>query len=206
MSELPKWPGAVIQAVAEVLASTDWPGLSNAQIEELLLLTGTADPTPVKSKRARLIAALHVQQQAEGSGEPIERFLVEAMSIARYLNDRPRFDALRTGLRRPLTIVGLDLDDGGRLIRAEATAMTLDEVATLTDRLRSELKRRDVHEQVLHYCEEELVRKSLFHAVFEATKGVSERLRQLTGLRLDGAGLVSRDPAVVTSSCCRRVA
>ena len=39
---------------------------------------------------------------------------------------------------------------------------------------------------------EELLRKSLFHAVFEATKGVSERLRQMTGISGDGAGLVDQ--------------
>jgi hypothetical protein len=42
--------------------------------------------------------------------------------------------------------------------------------------------------EVLRACEEELLRKSLFQAVFAATMGVSERLRQerISG---DGAGL-----------------
>jgi uncharacterized protein (TIGR02391 family) len=39
--------------------------------------------------------------------------------------------------------------------------------------------------------EEELLRKSLFHAVFEATKGLSERLRRLSGSVLDGDPLVA---------------
>jgi hypothetical protein len=76
--------------------------------------------------------------------------------------------------------------------RARGTATTLDEVAQLAGRLRTELRRRGVHAEVLHYCEEELLRKSLFHAVFEATKGVSERLRQMSGLTSDGAELVDQ--------------
>jgi uncharacterized protein (TIGR02391 family) len=63
-------------------------------------------------------------------------------------------------------------------------------VARLAGGLRTELARRGVHPEVLRYCEEELLRKSLFHAVFEAAKGVSERLRQMSGLSGDGAGLV----------------
>jgi uncharacterized protein (TIGR02391 family) len=47
-----------------------------------------------------------------------------------------------------------------------------------------------VHDQVLTYCREELIRKSLFHAVFEATKGLAARLRTLSGSILDGAELV----------------
>ncbi|MEV4139866.1 TIGR02391 family protein [Dactylosporangium sp. NPDC049742] len=190
MSGPPQWPGANLKAVVDVLASTDPPGLSNGEIEQLLMLAGIGDPAPGKSKRIRLLAALQQQQQSEGSANPIERFMAEAMSVARYLNDEARFDALLTALRRPLALLGLDLDDGGRLIKAESVAYSLDDVAKLTDRLRSELRRRGVHPQVLYYCEEELVRKSLFHAVFEATKGVSDRLRRMTGLRTDGGPLV----------------
>jgi len=40
------------------------------------------------------------------------------------------------------------------------------------------------------YCQEELIRKSLFHAVFEATKGVAARLRTLSGSTFDGSELV----------------
>lgn len=73
------------------------------------------------------------------------------------------------------------VNDQGKVARAAATATTLDEVARLAGRLRTELVRRGVHPEVLRYCEEELLRKSLFHAVFEATKDVSERLRQMSG-------------------------
>jgi uncharacterized protein (TIGR02391 family) len=74
--------------------------------------------------------------------------------------------------------------------RRLAAATTLDEVARLAGRLQNELKRWDVHQQVIRYCEEEILRKSIFHAVFEATKGVAERLRDLSGSTLDGADLV----------------
>ncbi|MFL1377326.1 TIGR02391 family protein, partial [Nocardiopsis protaetiae] len=44
--------------------------------------------------------------------------------------------------------------------------------------------------QVIRYCEEEILRQSVFHAVFEATKGLAERLREMSGSTLDGADLV----------------
>ena len=43
---------------------------------------------------------------------------------------------------------------------------------------------------MIFYCQEELIRKSLFHAVFEATKGLGARLRTLSGSTLDGSELV----------------
>jgi uncharacterized protein (TIGR02391 family) len=69
-------------------------------------------------------------------------------------------------------------------------ARTLDEVAVLAGRLRGSMQRRGVHKEVLAYCEVEILRRSIFHAVFEATKGLASRLRTMTGSELDGAELV----------------
>jgi uncharacterized protein (TIGR02391 family) len=112
------------------------------------------------------------------------------MAPANYLRDRARFDELRQGLAEPLSLLGLEITPQGKLGQATAIATTLDEVARIAGRLRTELRHRGVHDEVFRYCDEELIRRSLFHAVFEATKGVSERLRQMSGLNTDGVALV----------------
>ncbi|MFA1551877.1 TIGR02391 family protein [Actinomadura chokoriensis] len=187
----PPWPSGVVQAVADVLASTGWPGLSNAEITRLLVMVRVAD-VEAPNKRTRLWAALLNQQHHDQASNCIIRFTNESMAPGRFLQDQRRFDALRDGLTEALSLVGLRVNEQGKVARAAATATTLDEVARLAGRLRTELARRGVHPEVLRYCEEELLRKSLFHAVFEATKGVSERLRQMSGLSSDGAGLVDQ--------------
>ncbi len=48
------------------------------------------------------------------------------------------------------------------------------------------------HGQVLNYCRPELWDENYFHGVFEATKGVGERIRLLSGLNGDGADLVHK--------------
>ena len=45
---------------------------------------------------------------------------------------------------------------------------------------------------MLNYCRAELLDENYFHAVFEATKGVAERIRTLSGLTGDGADLVNK--------------
>lgn len=87
---------------------------------------------------------------------------------------------------------GLRVNDEGKVTRAAGTATTLDEMAELAGRLRTELRRCGVHAEVVRYCEEEVLRRSLFHAVFEATKGVSDRLRQMISLTADGGELVDQ--------------
>ncbi len=187
----PPWPPAAVQPVSDVLASTDWPGLTNAEIGRLLAMLRIEDGE-APDKRTRLGVALHNQQVRDRASNCIIRLITEAMAPGRYLQDHARFEALKDGLNETMSLVGLRVTDQGKVARAAATATTLDEVARLAGRLRSELRRRGVHAEVLRYCEEELLRKSLFHAVFEAVKGVSERLRQMTGLTADGAELVDQ--------------
>jgi len=43
---------------------------------------------------------------------------------------------------------------------------------------------------VLKYCNEELLVDNYFHAVFEATKSIAEKIRSKTGLTSDGSALV----------------
>lgn len=45
---------------------------------------------------------------------------------------------------------------------------------------------------MLRFCREELVQENYFHAVFEATKSVAERIRGLSGLSTDGSDLIDR--------------
>jgi len=184
------WPSSVVEAVCKVLAATDRPGLTGKEISRLLVLSQLVDVAPTITKKDRLVQALIVRQQQDQASNCIIRFITEAMSIGRYLDDQARFRALQQGLTEALVLVGYILNDQGRVARATRTATTLDEVAELVGRLRSELERRRVHAEALAYCREELLRESVFHAVFEAVKGLGERLRQMLGSGLDGAELI----------------
>lgn len=178
-----------MDSLSAVLAETEWPGLKGPEIGRLLESLRIEDPWPSATKRKRLSAALWNRQVLDRSSHRLFTFVVHAMAPSRYIGDPGRFEALQAGVNEVLSMVGLRINDQGQMVKAEQ-ARTLDEVARLTGRLRGELTRRGVHAEVLRYCEEELLRRSIFHAVFEATKGLSERLRVMSGSTLDGAELV----------------
>ena len=56
-------------------------------------------------------------------------------------------------------ICGLKVRDDGEL-QHSARATTLSEVAKMVNRFRSELQRRETHSEVIHYCREEILRKT----------------------------------------------
>lgn len=185
----PMWPPGVVEAVCKVLASTGWPGLSGTEIGRLLAMRGFEDVAPGAAKWQRLEASMQTRQQRDRASNCLIRFITDAMEPSRYVSDPARFSALSDRLTEALALVGLKITEDGRVGKAPRAA-TLDEVARLAGRLHTELTRRGVHKQVLAYCNEELIRQSLFHAVFEAVKGLGARLRALTGSGLDGSDLI----------------
>jgi hypothetical protein len=84
---------------------------------------------------------LMAQQQADQAANCVIRFICDAMAPARYVQDRPRFDALRDALSEVLSLVGLCVNEKGEVAKAPAST-TLDEVTKLAGRLQHELKRR----------------------------------------------------------------
>lgn len=79
--------------------------------------------------------------------------------------------------------------DDGRIYRA-AAVQTLAEAEKRARSLSTKLLDRGVHAEVFRFCGAEFLQENYFHAVFETTKSVADRLRTLTGLKGDGAGLV----------------
>ena len=162
----PMWPPGVVETVCRVIASTDAPGLTGSEIGRLLAMRGIQDGAPQATKWRRLEFALQTRQQRDQASNCLIRFITDAMESSRYVDDPNRFSALRDGLTEALALVGLKINEQGKVARAQV-ARNLDEVAQLAGRLQTELRRRDIHDQVIFYCKEELIRKSLFHAVFE---------------------------------------
>ena len=70
-------------------------------------------------------------------------------------------------------------------------ATTLDVDRARVGRLKAALEARAVYEEVFKYCRAELLSENYFHAVFESTKGIAARIRNLSGLNGDGADLVT---------------
>jgi uncharacterized protein (TIGR02391 family) len=111
------------------------------------------------------------------------------MRPVRFTADPNNFDGLRHELNRVLGFEGLSLGEDGKLRRSIATK-TLTEAALRANRLRAEMFRRGIHSEVLAYCKDELVAEDCFDAVFEAVKGLGDRIRSMSGIQADGAALV----------------
>lgn len=174
--------------ICKILGDTS-SGFTGREIGSLLASCGFPDPGEI-TKRDRLFHGLRAAQAAgDGSGSMVARFLQEAMDPVRYRADHELFEARRYELNVALAFVGIRIRDDGKL-EAIPAATTLTEAEQRASKLRSELARRGIAGDVLRFCRPELLEGNYFHAVFEATKSVAQKLRDKTGLTLDGSALV----------------
>jgi len=176
------------EAVCEILAATDYPGLTASELTSALRPARLDLDLDGPNKRTRLLTTLHNAQVKRRSGDTLVVFINAAMNPSRYVQVHARFDQLQGQLNELLALHGYRINDKGQLARG-AKANTLTEAARLAGELVTELRRRDCHPALLTYCDEELVRKSLFHAIEEAAKSIPDRLRRHTGAGTDGNAL-----------------
>lgn len=187
-SRVAPWPGDIVQAVADILGATD-TGLTGSEIGHLLLTVKAPDPTPTAAKRHRLFNALAEKQNRTQAANSTVAFLCAAMSPVRYRDNPGAFTRNQQDLNEVLVHIGLRVNDEGKVCTGPR-ATTLSAAAEHAGSIRSELRRRGTHDEVLRYCTDEILSKDNFHAVLEATKSITGRIRELTGLRSDGSTLV----------------
>jgi len=141
------------------------------------------------AKWRRIFHSLEERQKQDKCGNNVATFIQAVMQPVRF-DDRDVFDSARRSLNTKLAYDGLQLGEDGKLSKVQP-ARTISEAEKRAKTLQSKLQGRGIHPEVLKYCKAELLQDNYFHAVFEATKGVAQYIRDKTGLTSDGVQLLS---------------
>jgi len=178
----------LIEGICRIIGDTD-KGLTGTEIGKLLLDSKIPDTDPSLTKWKRLYNAFANWQNDHQCSNNIWDFIKRAMAPVRYLNDKDKFEFRRIELNKRLSFIGIEITDAGKLVKT-AIVDTIEEAERKADRLKSVLNERNVHQDVLRFCKAELLQDNYFHAVFETTKSVADKIRDLSGLISDGNELI----------------
>jgi len=181
------FPDATLERVAVIVGEFR----TGSTITQLLTACRMPEPEPAHSTKWRRVhAALESEQRISGSGACVLR-LVQEFGRPQAWPRKDIFEQMRTEMNPVLAYTGYELQVDGT-VTTRPVATTHDEAnAATVQRLRNALADRGGHAEVFKYCSEQLVAEDCFFAVQEATKGLAERLREMTNLDLDGHELVS---------------
>ena len=174
-----------LEALAKVLGECG----SGTDISRVLSARGIPDNSGESTKWRRLYAIFLADQRRYACANHVLDFAQALLAPARFVGRTEEFETRRQELNRVLAFSGLEYGADGQFTRTVAV-QTLDEAEARLKTIQAKFKGRRLHAQVLKYCRAELLQENYFHAVFEASKGLAQRIREMSGANSDGAVLV----------------
>lgn len=196
-------PEQQVKAICDILADTD-RGLTKSEIGTILGQCRIQVQNDGSSsnglyyniglnKRNWLYNCLAEDFNKSQSCDKIFAFIQEALNPIRYTveSKRAKYEYLLNETNKVLILIGMQISREGKLNEVTA-ARSLDEADRRVDMLRRKLYERSIHPEVQRFCVTDYLRKDYFDAVFEASKSLGNRVRELTGLEYDGSALFQK--------------
>lgn len=174
-----------LESICKILGEQN----TGTEIGNYLVQIGVTDTDYGITKWKRLFNAFANYQNINHESNKILVFIQKTLSPIRYADNNEQFEQYRKDINKRLIFIGLELLDNGKF-RKVTEAKTIPEAQQRADNLKAKLKNREVHSDVLLFCKAELLQDNYFHAVFEATKSVADKIRDKAELSFDGSQLV----------------
>ncbi|QVW35317.1 TIGR02391 family protein [Geobacter sulfurreducens] len=187
MAVFPAFPEGQIEALARVLGECG----SGTDVSRVLHDRCMADDSGESTKWRRLYSIFLDCQRRDGCANRVVDFIQSFLIPSRFVGRIHEFEQRRLELNTILAFSGLEYGKDGKFRHCNAV-QTLDEAEQRVQTLRAKFQGRRIHPEVLKYCRAELLQDNYFHAVFEASKGLAQRIREMSGIHTDGAALVDR--------------
>ena len=187
MASFPSFTEGQLEALARLLGECG----SGSDITRVLTDRRLIDGSGESTKWQRLHWIFLDCQTRHGCANHVVDFIRAFLTPARFVGRHDEFETRRHELNAILAFSGLEYGADGQF-RQVTAAKTLDEAERRVRTIRTKFQGRIMHPEVLKYCRTELMQENYFHAVFEATKGLAQRLRDMSGVQADGAALVDR--------------
>ena len=187
MSRVHCMPEGQIEGLARVLGECG----SGSNITRVLKDRGLTDNSGESTKWRRLYWLFLDIQRRDRCANKILDFIQTFLAPARFLGKNEEFEDHRQRLNTALAFSGLEYGSDGKFCKRQA-AQTLTEAEQRANTIQVKFRGRRIHPEVLKYCRAELMQHNYFHAVFEATKGLAQCIREKSGIDADGASLVDQ--------------
>ena len=187
MATFPPLEDGQIEAIAKVLGECG----TGSDIDRAFAARGLVDLSQQSTKWRRLYWVFSDSQTRFHCANHVLEFIRQYLSPSRFVGAGEAFERHRRETNAILAFSGLEYGNDGHF-RSVAAATTIADAERRVRILNDMFQGRRLHPEVMKYCRKELLQDNYFHAVFEASKGMAQRIRQMTGLSADGRHLVEQ--------------
>ena len=174
----------------ETLARISGDFGTGSDIDRMLARMEIVDRSGESTKWKKLFWVFSDLQRRDRCANGVLNLVGNLLEPGRFAGKTDEFERLRESLNNLLLLRGIECDEGGQFRPVKAAA-TLSEAERRASAISEKLRDRRIHTEVSRYCHAELMQENYFHAVFEAVKGLADRIRDMSGIDGDGDRLVS---------------
>lgn len=184
MNSIPVMKNSSLEQISRILGDH----LTGSKITNLFFQVGFNNSS-TETKWRRINYYFEETQMQYHCANKVIEFISLTTDPIKFVNNKDEFNLLLNELNKILAFSGIKIDNQGKF-RKTLQANTIDEAHERASNLQKILYERNIHEDVLKFCKPELLQENYFHAVFEATKSISDKIRKISQLSLDGNNLV----------------
>lgn len=135
------------------------------------------------SKAKKLYSSFINYKNKYNSSNSIMNFITSVLNPVNYVSsENNKYMELLEKVNKILITEGLKIDENNNIVEVEKVS-NINEIEKRVNSIRK------IHSEVLKYCKEDYLRKDYYDTVFEASKSLGERVRDLSGLNTDGTEL-----------------
>lgn len=183
------------------------PCFSRGQLEQLARLLGEEvtgsklslilgqvsliDQIELSTKWKRIYNAFAIYQNEKCCSNQIMNFIKLVLEPASYVDNSSHYHDVLNNVSAILSFVGFEIREDGRIYEC-VQSKTVTDAEQRAKTLKKQLEHRATHKEIFKYCLPELLANNYFHSVFEANKGLFQRIRDLSGLTTDGVALIEQ--------------
>jgi uncharacterized protein (TIGR02391 family) len=183
--QVPCFSSQQLESLCRVLGDA----VTGTELGRILQEMNIPESIPANAKWKRLFNALATMQDHFHHGNHTINFIHRVFDPVKWTEKKEEFNQIKVKLNKVLAFCGYQLYDDGKIHPANKASSIYD-AERRADKLKTFLKERNVHPDVLEFCNAELLADNYFHAVLEATKSIANKIRKMSGLGSDGAALV----------------
>ena len=188
MSKIPELSVGTIESLSHLMGEC----AKGPKITNFLKAKNLQDNSRESTKWKRLYSIFIELQKQDKCANRVLDLSATILDPARFIGKKDEFKEYRQKMNQILALSGLEYGENGQFRHCEK-AQTLDEAEKRVQTILSKFQGRSIHSEVLKYCKAEFMQDNLFHAIFEATKGLAERIRDMSKIKdRDGSALVDK--------------
>jgi len=187
MPAIPSFDASYVEVIAKILGECG----TGPEIDNIFAVKELSDNSGESTKWRRLRWVMLDSQRQHRCGNHVADLIRGLLAPPRFLGKLEEFEQRRREMNAVLAFAGCEYGADGQF-RSVAVATTINEAERRARTINAKLHGRRIHHEVLRYCQAELMQDNYFHAIFEAAKGLAQRIRTLAQVDGDGAALVDR--------------